>query len=781
MIGDRLKSNSRLVDSIIDRAYPVVKEVYDRLDDITLIKQDIEVLKYLAEHEENYRQAGEIAQRISAITDNLEEILATRELANQSKNSANDSLRYQELAKKWATQTTEPVENDLYGSKFYADKAGSEADRAHNARADIEATKSAIDQSVLLVNTSVDTAKGYVKTTENLVAQAQIAEHGAFVHKSNAEIAMERAERAADSASESQKKSAISEVKAKDSEVHAKTSEDLANRHELTTKEYLDTAFQYRNEIISRIDRADQVLVNTQQLIDEVQSNKDQSAISAQNALTSEQHASTSEANALVSEQNAKVSESKAKTSETNALASENKARTSEVNAKASETKAKTSETNAKTSETNALASEGKAKVSETNAKNSETATATIHAEVLAKSNEINDSLDALNNPTSTVTMLDPQSQAQVTVTREGKTYNWHFDLPKGDKGDKGDPFVYTDFTSTQLEALRGPQGEKGDKGDKGDPMRFEDLTEEQKGSLKVTLPEDIIRQPALDATLANYATNTSVANTYATKSQLSSLTTTVNNLSSNVSTNYLTSANAASTYATLTQHQNLADTVSTLSTNSANTYLSKADASTTYLTKTDASNTYATKTALATTDGKFANYTTTSALDTKLGSYLLKTDATSTYATKSELASVNGSLETKVAKTGDRGALSGWEKYSVVDVPANGTYNVTEASPDVVHLRLQGTCTINFRQRASTATDDPIFYQKILLIDVVSASNIVVNWGLSGANWRNLSNSAPVLGASGDKVILWVQESSSSGCELFFLQASEARGSIGD
>lgn len=784
MIGDRLKSNSRLVDSIIDRAYPVVKEVYDRLDDITLIKQDIEVLKYLAEHEENYRQAGEIAQRISAITDNLEEILATRELANQSKNSANDSLRYQELAKKWATQTTEPVENDLYGSKFYADKAGSEADRAHNARADIEATRSAIDQSVLLVNTSVDTAKGYVKTTENLVAQAQIAEHGAFVHKSNAEIAMERAERAADSASESQKKSAISEVKAKDSEVHAKTSEDLANRHELTTKEYLDTAFQYRNEIISRIDRADQVLVNTQQLIDEVESNKDQSAISAQNALASEQHASTSEANALVSEQNAKVSESKAKTSETNALASENKARTSEVNAKASETKAKTSETNAKTSETNALASEGKAKVSETNAKNSETATANIHAAVLAKSNEINDSLDALNNPTSTVTMLDPQSQAQVTVTREGKTYNWHFDLPKGDKGDKGDPFVYTDFTSTQLEALRGPQGEKGDKGDKGDPMRFEDLTEEQKTSLKVTLPEDIIRQQQLTDALAPYATTeavnaqiATVNSTLGTKADASALAdyVTQTDLTSTLSP-YAKSADVANTYATKTALATTDGKFASYTTTSAlNTKLG------TYLLKTDASNTYATKTALNTVDGKFANYTTTSTLDTKLGLYLLKTDAETAYATKSELVAVNGSLETKVAKTGDRGALSGWEKYSVIDVPANGTYNVTEASPDVVHLRLQGTCTINFRQRASTTADDPIFYQKILLIEVVSASNIVVNWGLSGANWRNLSYSAPVLGASGDKVILWVQESSSSGCELFFLQTSEARGSIGD
>jgi len=44
----------------------------------------------------------------------------------------------------------------------------------------------------------------------------------------------------------------------------------------------------------------------------------------------------------------------------------------------------------------------------------------------------------------------------------------------QGDKGDpgeqgiqgpKGDPFVYDDFTPTQLEGLKGPKGDKGDDG----------------------------------------------------------------------------------------------------------------------------------------------------------------------------------------------------------------------------------------------------------------------------------------------------------------------------
>lgn len=41
--------------------------------------------------------------------------------------------------------------------------------------------------------------------------------------------------------------------------------------------------------------------------------------------------------------------------------------------------------------------------------------------------------------------------------------------IPKGEKGDKGDPFTYNDFTPEQLANLTGPKGDKGDKGDKGE------------------------------------------------------------------------------------------------------------------------------------------------------------------------------------------------------------------------------------------------------------------------------------------------------------------------
>ena len=53
----------------------------------------------------------------------------------------------------------------------------------------------------------------------------------------------------------------------------------------------------------------------------------------------------------------------------------------------------------------------------------------------------------------------------------------------------KGDPFKYTDFTSSQLQALKGP---KGDKGDKGDAFKYTDFTEDQ-------LEDLVAKQPPLD------------------------------------------------------------------------------------------------------------------------------------------------------------------------------------------------------------------------------------------------------------------------------------------
>lgn len=61
-----------------------------------------------------------------------------------------------------------------------------------------------------------------------------------------------------------------------------------------------------------------------------------------------------------------------------------------------------------------------------------------------------------------------------ITLTN-GTTFTSQYSMKgeKGDKGDKGDAFIYDDFTAEQLAELK---GEKGDKGDKGDPGVVQDV-----------------------------------------------------------------------------------------------------------------------------------------------------------------------------------------------------------------------------------------------------------------------------------------------------------------
>lgn len=55
-------------------------------------------------------------------------------------------------------------------------------------------------------------------------------------------------------------------------------------------------------------------------------------------------------------------------------------------------------------------------------------------------------------------------------------------------KGDKGEPFKYSDFTPEQLETLRGPQGKTGPKGQKGDSYILTDADKTEIAQ-KVKLP----------------------------------------------------------------------------------------------------------------------------------------------------------------------------------------------------------------------------------------------------------------------------------------------------
>ena len=363
----------------------------------------------------------------------------------------------------------------------------------------------------------------------------------------------------------------------------------------------------------------------------------------------------------------------------------------SALEAQASASQALASKNATKVSADNAKASEKKAKDSETKAKASEVATQAMKDAVAGEARIINERLTGLSSPSVSVTTLAPGSQGSATVNLTGNSYDWHFNIPQGLKGDKGDPFTYDQFTPAQLEGLKGSKGDKGNpftysdftseqlealrgpRGEKGDPLRFEDLTEEQKKSLNLTLPADVIREEKL--TEAINAVKTEVSNTYATKTDL---------------------ATKADKAANDTDHEKFNTALATL----------KAEDSAIKTSLGDYAKT-------ADVDKKLGSYVTSSLLTTTLQPYAKK-EQLSSLASKGDVNEVRRDLNNKadksalnskanssdsnnyVRKEGDRGVLKGYSRQER-RVQNGGILTIDINSPDDLAVDIQGNVTVQF------------------------------------------------------------------------------------
>lgn len=118
---------------------------------------------------------------------------------------------------------------------------------------------------------------------------------------------------------------------------------------------------------------------------------------------------------------------------------------------------------------------------------------------------------------------------------------------PKGEPGKDGKPFTYDMFTQEQLEALKGPKGDTGLQGPKGEPFRYEDFTPEQLEKLK---------GPAGtggNVDLSAYATKKDADNLYLKKVDLRNYLTMIGDPKYALKTelnNYLSNTDATNNYA---------------------------------------------------------------------------------------------------------------------------------------------------------------------------------------------------------------------------------------
>lgn len=654
------------------------------------------------------------------------QIQQLREIANRSVKAPATS-----------TLTSEQFTAELFSAR---DTAVSASQTAQGASA--EATRQA---------TVAQAARdGAQQSARDATAQAGLAEASAGKAKASETSARETQERVnaliprLDSADLKLQESERS-LQRKMEEVAGRMAESETNAREsaktaISAREGAEAARDSAQEAVASASQSEKKAKESEALAEEA---RDGAQVAVALASQSEKKAKESEALAKASELSAQESALSAATSAQQAssvashVASElakvtqvaDAVASSALEAQASASQALASKNTTKVSADNAKASEKKAKDSETKAKASEVATQAMKDAVAGEARIINERLTGLSSPSVSVTTLAPGSQGSATVNLTGNSYDWHFNIPQGLKGDKGDPFTYDQFTPAQLEGLKGSKGDKGNpftysdftseqlealrgpRGEKGDPLRFEDLTEEQKKSLNLTLPADVIREGKL--TEAINAVKTEVSNTYATKTEISNT--------------YLSKANASTTYATKTDLATKADKVANDADHAKfNTALAtlKAEDSAIKTSLGDYAKT-------ADVDKKLGSYVTSSSLTTTLQPYAKTGDLSAyartsdliSYAKKEQLSSLaskgdvnevrrdlnkkadesalnskanSSDLNKYVRKEGDRGVLKGYSRQEHRD-QNGGTLTIDINSPDDLSVNITGNVTVQF------------------------------------------------------------------------------------
>ena len=168
MIGNHFGPVDRTVSVLIDRAYPVVKAVYLKLDDIKTAVENLDVFTSVNENLPLYQYAEEVSKVILPVSENLDEILQADDNAALASSAAVEARKYYELSKQWAIQEETPVAGEGYSSKYWALKAGEVSEVIDTAINDMETIIERIDKVEPVLNIVEENIEDIQDVSNNL-------------------------------------------------------------------------------------------------------------------------------------------------------------------------------------------------------------------------------------------------------------------------------------------------------------------------------------------------------------------------------------------------------------------------------------------------------------------------------------------------------------------------------------------------------------------------------------------------------------------------------------
>jgi len=446
------------------------------------VDEEVEPGKYSAKHHST--KASDSATAAKTSEDN-------------SKISEDNASASEDKAAKWASEAEDvEVETDKYSASHYSIKASDSASVASTSETN---AKTSEDNA----KTSEDNAKASEDNASTSETNAKTSEDNAKTSETNSSNSESLASEWADKAVDEEITDHAGKYSAKHHSAKASDSATIATNKAADSSDSADASEASRVKANKWADEAVDTEVEDGKYSSKHHASKAGDSASA--ASTSETNAKSSEDAAKSSEDNAKTSEDNAKTSEDNAADSETRAdeyankdedvevvsgkysskhysikssgsadaaSTSESNAKTSEDNAKTSEDNAKTSEDNAAGSEDLADKYANTAKDTEVDTGKYSAKHYkeyandymdtAKTHRDDASTYADNSASSASDASDYADDskayrdeltsltAEASSLAEGEDATASYDsgagklslgIPKGDRGEKGDPF----------------------------------------------------------------------------------------------------------------------------------------------------------------------------------------------------------------------------------------------------------------------------------------------------------------------------------------------------
>lgn len=324
-----------------------VKSVASVAGQVQIVVDNIEPVQTAADDIESIRQAPGHAATATAAASEAE---VSKNAAETAANLADAS---QKLAKQWAIQTSDPVEGEYFGAKYYADRAKASDDSAASILVSVTAEGA---KQVKAVNDAGAARLLEIETAGQTSADAAAASATAAAESAAASDASAKASASSQkSAADSQAAALASQTAAKTSETNAKSSETAASGSATAASGSATAAASSASAAKASQDAAAKSQTAAA-------GSATAAATSATAAAASQTAAKTSETNAAASQTAAAGSATAAKTSETNSKTSETAAASSKTAAAGSATAAANSATAAATSAKAAKASEDKAK-----------------------------------------------------------------------------------------------------------------------------------------------------------------------------------------------------------------------------------------------------------------------------------------------------------------------------------------------------------------------------------------------------------------------------------